>query len=118
MRWRRCSVALIPVAAGLVVASLFAQVSALPNPIIYVHVDVGNAALLAGLALSILAAAGLVSWEWKRWRCSQHIASVRAHFVLSFSLVVSSSSSVTSSNSGSIFGRSSSLSSSFASRPS
>ena len=77
MRWRRCSVALIPVAAGLVVASLFTQVSALPNPIIYVHVDVGTAALLAGLALSILAAAGLVSWEWKRWRCEQHIASVR-----------------------------------------
>jgi two-component system OmpR family sensor kinase len=77
MRWRRCSVALIPIAAGLVVASLFAQVSALPNPIIYVHVDVGTAALLAGLALSILAAAGLGSWEWKRWRCEQRIASVR-----------------------------------------
>ena len=46
------------------------------------------------------------------------IASNRAHLLFSFSLVVTSSFSVTSSKSASIFGRSSSFSSSFASRPS
>ena len=78
MRWRRCSVALIPVAAGLVVSLLFTQLPVLPNPIIYVHVDVGTAALLAGLALSIVAAAGLVPWEWTRQRCEQRVAGVRS----------------------------------------
>jgi len=77
MRWWRCGVVLIPVAVGLVVASLFTQIPALSNPIIYVHVDVSTAALLAGLALSILAATGLVPWEWARWRCAQREAGTR-----------------------------------------
>ena len=77
MRWWRCGVALIPVAVGLVVASLFTQVPALSNPIIYVHVDAGTVALLAGLALSILVAMGLVPWEWARWRCAQREAGIR-----------------------------------------
>ena len=77
MRWRRYGVALIPLAAGLVASLLFTQVAALPNPIVYVHVDAGTVALLAGLALSILVAMGLVPWEWARWRCAQREAGIR-----------------------------------------
>ena len=78
MRWRRCTIALIPLLAGLVASLLFSQVAALPNPIVYVHVDAGTVALLVGLALSILAVMGLVPWEWARWRCAQREAGIRA----------------------------------------
>ena len=77
-RWRRWGFALIPVAAGLVVASLVTQVPTLTNPVIYVHVDVGTAALIAGLALSVVVAIGLVSWEWAGRRCERRLAGARA----------------------------------------
>ena len=64
MKWHRWGLALVPLAAGLVIASLLADVPALPSPIIYVRVDVGTLALIVGLALSILAAGGLVLWGW------------------------------------------------------
>jgi len=78
MRWRRCTVALIPLVAGLVASLLFTQIAALPNPIIYVHIDAGTVASLVGLALSILAGIGLVPWEWARWRGAQREAGIRA----------------------------------------
>jgi two-component system OmpR family sensor kinase len=78
MRWWRCTIALIPLVAGLVASLLLTQVAALSNPIVYVHVDAGTVALLVGLALSILAAVGLVPSEWARWRCEQREAGVRA----------------------------------------
>ena len=55
MNWRRWGLALMPVAAGVAIAPLVTQVPTLSNPVIYVHVDVGTAALITGLALSILA---------------------------------------------------------------
>lgn len=54
-------IALIPVAAGLVVASLLADVGTLQNPIIAVRVDLGTLAFMGGLALSALAVG---------WRCT------------------------------------------------
>ena len=81
MRWWRCGIALLPVVAGLVVSLLLTQVAALPNPIVYVYADAGTVALVVGLALSILAAMGLVPWEWARWRCAQQEAGVRVQFV-------------------------------------
>jgi len=77
MRWRRWGFALIPLAAGLVVASLVTQVPTLTNPIIYVHVDVGTAALIVGLALSIVAGIGLASWERAERRCQQRLSGAR-----------------------------------------
>jgi len=77
MRWRRWGFALIPLAAGLVVASLVTQVPTLTNPIIYVHVDVGTAALIVGLALSIVAGIGLASWERAGRRCQQRLSGAR-----------------------------------------
>jgi two-component system OmpR family sensor kinase len=61
-----------------VIAFLVTQVPTLTNPVIYVHVDVGTAALIAGLALSILAAIGLVSWEWAGRRCEHRLTGARA----------------------------------------
>ena len=78
MRWRRWGFALIPAAAGLVVASLVTQVPTLTNPVIYVRVDVGTAAQITGLALSILAAIGLVLWEWPGRRCEHRLIRARA----------------------------------------
>lgn len=70
-------IALIPVAAGLVVASLLADVGTLPNPIIAVRVDLGTLALMGGLALSVLAAAGVVAWELGEWRRRQQVVGIR-----------------------------------------
>jgi len=78
MRWRRCGIALVPLVAGPVVSLLLTLGTALPNPIVYVHVDAGTVALLVGLALSILVATGLVPWEWARRRSAQREAGIRA----------------------------------------
>ncbi len=78
MKWLRWGLALIPVAVGLAIAALVIQLPALPNPVIYVHIDVGMAALVTGLALSLLAIAGLVLWEWAGRRCQQRVTDVRA----------------------------------------
>jgi two-component system OmpR family sensor kinase len=71
-------IALIPVAAGLVVASLLADVGTLPNPIIAVRVDLGTLALMGGLALSVLAAVGVVVWELAEWQHRQRVVGIRA----------------------------------------
>jgi two-component system OmpR family sensor kinase len=70
-------VALIPAAAGLVVASLLADVGTLTNPIISVRVDLGTLALMGGLALSVLMAAGVVVWELAEWRRQQRVVGIR-----------------------------------------
>ncbi len=69
MRWRRWALALIPVAAGLVIASLLSQAPGLPNPIIAMRVDVGTASLLLGAALSLVVLLCVACWEWARRRC-------------------------------------------------
>ncbi|MDY6877105.1 MAG: HAMP domain-containing sensor histidine kinase [Chloroflexota bacterium] len=78
MKWYRWGLALVPLAAGLVVASLFADVPAWPSPIIYVRVDVGTLALIAGSALSILVAGGLVLWGRAGQHCQQNVADALA----------------------------------------
>jgi two-component system OmpR family sensor kinase len=75
LRW---GLALVPVAAGLVIASLLAEVPALPSPIVYARVDVGTLALIVGAALSILAASGVGLWTWAGQRCRQSLADVQA----------------------------------------
>ena len=71
-------IALIPVTAGLVVATLLADVGTLPNPIISVRVDLGTLALMGGLALSILVATGVVAWEVAEWQHRQRAVGIRA----------------------------------------
>ena len=78
MKWQRWGFALIPVAAGLVIASLMVNVPTLPNPIFYVRVDLGTLAMIAGLSLSVLVAVGLVLWEWAERRGEQRVTGVRA----------------------------------------
>jgi two-component system OmpR family sensor kinase len=78
MKWHRWGLVLVPLAAGLAIASLFVDIPTLPNPIIYVRVDVGTLALIAGSVLSILAAAGLASWGWAGRRCQRNAADVLA----------------------------------------
>jgi len=78
MKWRRWGFTLIPVVAGLVVASLVTQVPTLTNPVVFVHVDVGTAALLTGLGLSTLAAIGLALWERAGRRCEHRLTGARA----------------------------------------
>lgn len=78
MKWLRWGLALVPLALGLVIASLLANVPALPGPIIYVRVDAATLALIVGSGLSILVAAGLVLWGWARRRCQQSVADALA----------------------------------------
>jgi two-component system OmpR family sensor kinase len=81
MRWQRLVVALIPLAVGLVIASFTLDVDAVPNPILYVRVDVGSLALMVGISLSLLAGIGLALWEWQAWTCQQRIADARTQAV-------------------------------------
>jgi two-component system OmpR family sensor kinase len=69
---------LIPAAAGLVIALLLTDVPALPNPVIRLRVDLGTAALIAGLALSAVVAGWLVCWEWAERRWGQRATGIRA----------------------------------------
>ena len=76
MRWRRWVVALIPAAAGLVVASLFSQVPTVTNPIIAIRADAGTAALLLGVALSVAALLAVACWGWGERRCQDDLTDV------------------------------------------
>lgn len=78
MKWQRWGFALLPVAAGLVIASLMVDIPTLTNPIIYVRVALGTLAVIAGLSLSVLIAMGLVLWERAGRRGEQRVAGVRA----------------------------------------
>jgi len=73
MRWHRLALALIPLAVGLVLSTLTLYVAALPNPILYVRVDIGSLALIAGLLLSLLVGIGLAIWEGQAYRCQQRV---------------------------------------------
>jgi two-component system OmpR family sensor kinase len=81
MRWQRLALALVPLAAGLVIASLTLQVAAVPNPVLHVRVDTGSLALLVGTVLSLLVGVGLALWEWQAWTCRQRIAEACAQTV-------------------------------------
>ena len=52
MKWTIWAIALLPVAAGLVVATLVADAAALSNPILYLRGDLGTLAALTGFLLS------------------------------------------------------------------
>jgi two-component system OmpR family sensor kinase len=77
MRWQRLILALIPLAAGLLIAFLALEVAAVPNPVLHASVDVGSLAAMAGLTLTLLVGAGLTLWEWQRHRCQQRMAEAR-----------------------------------------
>jgi two-component system OmpR family sensor kinase len=77
MRWRRLAIALVPLLAGVVIASLM-QVPTVVNPILSVRIDLGTLAILTGVALSMLAVLGLALWEWAGRRCQQQMSGSRA----------------------------------------
>ena len=81
MRWQRFVIALVPLAAGLVIASLTLDVDAVPNPIVYMRVDVGSLALAAGISLSLLVGVGLALWEWQARACQQRMVDARVQVV-------------------------------------
>jgi two-component system OmpR family sensor kinase len=78
MKWQRWGLALIPIVAGLVIASLMVDIPTLTNPIIYMRVDLGTLAVIAGLVLSVLVTVGLVLWVWAGRRGEQRVTGVRA----------------------------------------
>ncbi|NIO72295.1 MAG: sensor histidine kinase [Anaerolineae bacterium] len=78
MKWQRWGLALIPIVAGLVIASLMVDIPTLTNPIIYMRVDLGTLAVIIGLALSVLVTVGLVLWGWAGRRGEQRVTGVRA----------------------------------------
>ena len=77
MSWRRWGVILIPMAAGLVIASLFLDLPTMPNPIVHVRADLSTLAVILGVALSLGCATGLALWVWSASQCKQHIQEVR-----------------------------------------
>jgi signal transduction histidine kinase len=77
MRWQRLLVALIPFAAGLLIASLLLNVATVPNPILHVHVDIGTLALIVGTLVSLLLGAGLAIGEWQAQTCRRQLVDVR-----------------------------------------
>jgi two-component system OmpR family sensor kinase len=77
MKWQRWGLALIPIVAGLVIASLMVDIPTLTNPIIYMRVDLGTLAAIVGVALSVLVTVGLVLWGWAERRGGQRVANLR-----------------------------------------
>jgi two-component system OmpR family sensor kinase len=75
---RRWGLVLLPVAAGLVIGWLVGNVATLPNPTYYARADLSALAWMAGLVLTILAAAGLGLWQWAGQRSEQREADFRA----------------------------------------
>jgi two-component system OmpR family sensor kinase len=71
-------IALLPAAGGLAAALLVANVAPLENPILYVRADLGTMALIVGLGLSALMAAGLALWQGQERRHQQRVAQVHA----------------------------------------
>jgi signal transduction histidine kinase len=61
-----------------VIASLLTEVVTLTNPILSIRVDLATLALMIGLALSAVTAAGVVLWELAELRHRQRIVGVRA----------------------------------------
>ena len=77
MRWQRLAVALIPLTAGLVIASLMLDVDAVPNPVLQLRVDVGSVVLVAGIMVSLVVGAGLTMWEWQANTCHKRMVAAR-----------------------------------------
>lgn len=77
MKWYWWGIALIPIGAGLVIASLLFYVPTAMNPILHLRVDLGTLAILAGLAGSLLVGTGVFLWEWARRRCQHQLADAR-----------------------------------------
>jgi two-component system OmpR family sensor kinase len=73
MKWRRWAVALLPVAAGLVVAALVTDAVGMPNPILYLRGDLGSLAVLVGLVLSAVIAGGVALWAWAERRGDRRV---------------------------------------------
>jgi two-component system OmpR family sensor kinase len=69
--------ALLPVAGGLVIATLLADVVALDNPIFTVRIQLGTLSLLVGGLLSCLIAGGMVVWAAAERHCRVSLASLR-----------------------------------------
>ena len=78
MKWRRWALALLPVAAGLVVASLWSSVLTLANPVVYLRADLATLAAVVGVVLSALAAAGVALWERAERQGGQQASDLRA----------------------------------------
>jgi two-component system OmpR family sensor kinase len=78
MKWQRWGFALIPIVAGLVIASLMMDIPTLTNPVIYMRVDLGTLAAIVGVALSVLVTVGLVLWGWAGRRGEQRATGVHA----------------------------------------
>ena len=78
MKWARWAAASMPIAAGLAITTLTLYTSTLPNPILYLHIDVGTAALMGGIALSFLAFAGVALWEAGARRARTQVSAARA----------------------------------------
>jgi two-component system OmpR family sensor kinase len=77
MTWWRWGLALMPVVAGVVVAALVVYVPELENPVFYAYVDVATLALMGGVALSVLAAAGIMLRERVERRCRRCVVGIR-----------------------------------------
>lgn len=78
MKWRLLGIALIPLAAGLTVASLVLGVPGLTNPILYLRVDLGTLAVISGLVLSVLLGAGMAFWARTERRGEKRVSDLRA----------------------------------------
>jgi two-component system OmpR family sensor kinase len=81
MRLKRLALALMPLAAGLVIASLMLDVAAVPNPILYVRVDIGSLAMMVGVLFSLQLGVGLALWEWQAWTCQQRVVDARTRAI-------------------------------------
>ena len=69
--------ALIPGAAGLLIAALLTDVPLLSNPIIFLRADAATLAIIGGLAVSIPAAAVLALWERSQQRWLERAESIQ-----------------------------------------
>jgi two-component system OmpR family sensor kinase len=78
-KWRRWAAALLPVAAGLVIATLVTDADALSNPILYMRADLGTLAVLVGLLSSAQVAAGVALWAWAERRGDRRVDGVHIH---------------------------------------
>jgi two-component system OmpR family sensor kinase len=78
MRWQRWGFILVPLAAGLVIASLFIIVPTLASPILQVRIDLGNLAIAIGATVSVLFAVGIALWELATRQCQRQMAGLRA----------------------------------------
>ena len=78
---RGWGIALLPLAGGLTLAALFANVDTLENPIFYMRADLGTLSLLLGGGLSLLIAIGCPLWNVSERRCHVYTEDVRAQTI-------------------------------------